>query len=111
MQLSSNTKPAANGRIDGEYEAHVRHAGTLVLVCALYAAGTLKKHARVVSCLQSDQRRHAGARRSARSYVPRGRERLEYMTSLIEHVADRFSEVRELDLARRPFECRPTRRY
>lgn len=85
---------AANGRISAEYEAHVTNAGTVALVCALYGHGALKDAARRVSCLRSDQRRRAAARGYARKYVPRGRERLEYMTELIEHVADRYTETR-----------------
>lgn len=91
---SSCAKVGDNGRISAEYEAHVRNAGTVALVCALYGDGALKDAARRVSCLRSDQRRHAAARRYARKYVPRGREPLEYMTELIEHVADRYTETR-----------------
>lgn len=89
---SSATKLGANGRISAEYEAHAKNAGTRLLVCALYADGKLKTYAHAVSREKSAQRRHAAARRYARKYVPRGRDRLEFMTEWIEAVADRYRQ-------------------
>ncbi len=94
MTTSSPTISAHNGRISREYEAELENIGRVELVGAVWRHSPLRQYANAVSRKKSDQRRRAAAKRYARKYVPRGPQRVDYLTELILCIADRITEAR-----------------
>lgn len=94
MTTSSTPISAHNGRISREYEAELENIGRVVLVGAVWRHSPLRQYANAVSRRKSDQRRRAAAKRYARKYVPRGPQRVDYLTELILCIADRITEAR-----------------